>query len=943
MEVAALGLKADSSQIRDATIALKELPPAATAAERAAQRWGVTTTNAGRSAEDFSRRVQGTIRQLEFERQQLTRNAAEQQKYAALRRAGVTASSAEGQAIAAAVTALQAQRAAIKATTDAQKRSAEATRESLTMWRGYASALAGTVGVGAILRAADAYTALTNAIKVTGSDGAALAYVQDRLFATAARNGVQVDALGQLYSRTAMAGKELGISQEQLLEFVDGVTAALRVQGGSSEQASGALLQLSQALGSGTVRAEEFNSILEGALPIAQAAARGMDGMGGSVAKLRAAVLEGTVTSKAFFEATMKGFGETRRQAESASLTLGQAMTSLSNAFINYVGNVDKASGASAALARAISAIGKALTEANKDTQAGTGGLFTIPKVLESTVKEAEGIIAALDRVDLWLREFAARAKTYIGQKVDGFAVEGARGAAMFIEAFRAIPDGLGKLFVDGMNKAIAAVEAGIREITAKFADSWLGRRLGVTANDAPTMGRINGGGFSASDMTGRISGAGEAAANQVRQAQAARDLIARQAGMEGDEARARLGGMPSTGPLGFGGDTAATKKGGSDPYAKTIESAKEYILTKKAETEAIGQTVLAAAQLKHEQELLNKATGEGRVLSEAQKAALKDLAGQMAEADNSPAKAKFTDDAKTRSEEFLAQQQLERDSLFLSAEAANRLKLETEMLNAAKRQGIELSPAEVESIKATAEAMAASQEHTRRLSEQVGLAKDVTKGFFSDVSQGLREGASVWEAFGTAAENALNRIIDKLLEMAVDDLFNAAFGGGKSGGGGGGIFGSIFGGSGGSGGGIFDGILNLFGFARGGAFRAGNVIPFARGDVFSSPTYFPLSQGRTGVMGEAGPEAIMPLRRGPGGRLGVEVANTNRPQPVVVQVYANEGFVTALAKGAAVQVVNEAAPDIENRALKRANQSAPSVVANYENVTGGEYRFGRD
>lgn len=63
-------------------------------------------------------------------------------------------------------------------------------------------------------------------------------------------------------------------------------------------------------------------------------------------------------------------------------------------------------------------------------------------------------------------------------------------------------------------------------------------------------------------------------------------------------------------------------------------------------------------------------------------------------------------------------------------------------------------------------------------------------------------------------------------------------------------------------------------GFARGGAFRSGQggamPVPFASGGVVSSPTFFPLAGGRTGVMGERGAEAILPLKRGPDGRLGV-------------------------------------------------------------------------
>ena len=63
--------------------------------------------------------------------------------------------------------------------------------------------------------------------------------------------------------------------------------------------------------------------------------------------------------------------------------------------------------------------------------------------------------------------------------------------------------------------------------------------------------------------------------------------------------------------------------------------------------------------------------------------------------------------------------------------------------------------------------------------------------------------------------------------------------------------------------------VSSLMPFADGGAFSQGRVMPFAKGGVVSSPTSFPM-RGGTGLMGEAGPEAIMPLARGPDGSLGV-------------------------------------------------------------------------
>jgi phage-related minor tail protein len=71
--------------------------------------------------------------------------------------------------------------------------------------------------------------------------------------------------------------------------------------------------------------------------------------------------------------------------------------------------------------------------------------------------------------------------------------------------------------------------------------------------------------------------------------------------------------------------------------------------------------------------------------------------------------------------------------------------------------------------------------------------------------------------------------------------------------------------------------------FAAGGAFSQGRVRPFAKGGVVAGPTAFPMRNGQ-GLMGEAGPEAIMPLARGPDGRLGVQSAG-GRPVTVVMNI----------------------------------------------------------
>ncbi|WP_179379793.1 phage tail tape measure protein [Jannaschia marina] len=76
-------------------------------------------------------------------------------------------------------------------------------------------------------------------------------------------------------------------------------------------------------------------------------------------------------------------------------------------------------------------------------------------------------------------------------------------------------------------------------------------------------------------------------------------------------------------------------------------------------------------------------------------------------------------------------------------------------------------------------------------------------------------------------------------------------------------------------------GVNAVLPFAEGGSFAQGRVMPFAKGGVVAGPTTFPM-RGATGLMGEAGPEAIMPLRRGPDGSLGVAATGGAR-SPVSV------------------------------------------------------------
>src|SRR5690606_21856120 len=121
---------------------------------------------------------------------------------------------------------------------------------------------------------------------------------------------------------------------------------------------------------------------------------------------------------------------------------------------------------------------------------------------------------------------------------------------------------------------------------------------------------------------------------------------------------------------------------------------------------------------------------------------------------------------------------------------AAEKAKLEAQLLSAAEKAKIAITPELRESITATAEAYAAasaaskqladSQEKVKKHMEDMrDLGKDVVGGFISD----LRRGTSASEALA----NALNKVLDKIIDISLESIFSGV------GGGGGGLLGGLF------------------------------------------------------------------------------------------------------------------------------------------------------
>jgi TP901 family phage tail tape measure protein len=172
--------------------------------------------------------------------------------------------------------------------------------------------------------------------------------------------------------------------------------------------------------------------------------------------------------------------------------------------------------------------------------------------------------------------------------------------------------------------------------------------------------------------------------------------------------------------------------------------------------------------------------------------------------------------------------------------------------------------------------------------STEAAEAYDLARERFDEAVASADKGASVWEKFKTTGANAIDKLIEGTMslkdavsslikEMVIAIAKKALLGNGASGSASDSL-GSI--------------IMGAFGFADGAAFSGGRVTAFASGGVVNSPTLFPM-RGGTGLMGEAGPEAIMPLTRGRNGKLGVQAVGgaAQQVQKAVVELILPPGL----------------------------------------------------
>ena len=210
----------------------------------------------------------------------------------------------------------------------------------------------------AFLVAADNMSQLNARIeRLTGSAAAATQTMQSLMRISSATGGSLQDT-AKLWETLSTALRDTGATNGQIIQLTETLQKIGRIGGSSSEEMANALRQFGQSISSGTVRAEEFNSILEQMPELARQIAAGM---GVSIGELRQLMLDGKLTAEDALNAIQKQTGSVNAEFEKLPRTLSQANTALTNSFLSMIDSVNQATGASSGLVAIIDSMAAAL------------------------------------------------------------------------------------------------------------------------------------------------------------------------------------------------------------------------------------------------------------------------------------------------------------------------------------------------------------------------------------------------------------------------------------------------------------------------------------------------------------------------------------------------------------------------------------------------------
>ncbi|QIM65273.1 phage tail tape measure protein [Frederiksenia canicola] len=218
---------------------------------------------------------------------------------------------------------------------------------------------------------ADQYTQLANKLQLVTNSEAQHARAMADVYNIALKTAQSSQATSSVYQTFAQNAKNLGLAQSDVARLTETVSKAVAISGASSATASNALVQFSQSLLMGKLKAQEFNSLMTQTPSVVQAIAKGL---GVTTAELKAMVDKGELTAEKMVEGLKKAESSVNDLYGKTSSTIGGAMQNLSTAAEKWVGEIDKTTGASEKAVKVLGFTAKHLDELGSVLGIAAGG-----------------------------------------------------------------------------------------------------------------------------------------------------------------------------------------------------------------------------------------------------------------------------------------------------------------------------------------------------------------------------------------------------------------------------------------------------------------------------------------------------------------------------------------------------------------------------------------
>ncbi len=209
-----------------------------------------------------------------------------------------------------------------------------------------------------LIAVADAWNLMQARLKLATAGTREFSAAKAELFAIAQRVGVPIQEVTTLYGKLQQAVRQLGGEQRLAFDLTEAISQALRISGASATEAQSSLLQFGQALSSGVLRGEEFNSVVENSPRLAQALA---DGLNVPIGRLRKLAEQGQLTADVVVRALMSQKDKLASEYGQLPVTVSQAFVRLQNAFGLWVSKVDESTGFTQKLAGAMDLLARNL------------------------------------------------------------------------------------------------------------------------------------------------------------------------------------------------------------------------------------------------------------------------------------------------------------------------------------------------------------------------------------------------------------------------------------------------------------------------------------------------------------------------------------------------------------------------------------------------------